>query len=112
VTSRPPIVWRIAAAVLWIVSVACLFRAISGAINAEGWSTIAPLSDADRLAVHRMAEIADRWAEVGWILQFVTAAVLSFGLKSPRVVRRIFVSLGILIAVDGVTLLLMAVIVH
>jgi hypothetical protein len=37
---------------------------------------------------------------------------LALGLKFPRVVRRIFVSLGVLIAIDGITLLLMAVIVH
>jgi hypothetical protein len=110
VTKPPPIVWRIAAAVLWIVSIVCLFRAITSATNAEGWSTLAPLSDADHKAIQRMSEVADRWAAVGWLLQFATAIVLSFGLKSPRVVRRIFVSLGLLIGVDGVTLLLMAVI--
>jgi hypothetical protein len=56
--------------------------------------------------------VADRWTAVGWLLQLATAAVLSFGLKAPRLIRRTFVALGILIAVDGVTLLLMAVIIH
>jgi hypothetical protein len=98
--------------VLWIISIGCLVHAIAGATNAEGWSTLAPLSDADRLAIHHMSEVADRWATAGWILQFATAAVLSFGLKSPRIVRRIFVSLGILIGVDGVALLLFAVLVR
>jgi hypothetical protein len=112
VLTSPPIAWRLAASVLWIVSIVCLFRAVTGAANAEGWSTLAPLSDANRVESQHLSEIADRWAAVGWLLQFATAAVLSFGIKSPRVVRRIFVSLGVLIAIDGATLLLMAVIIH
>ena len=110
-TSPLPIVWRLAAAVLWIISTACLFRAVTGAATVEASYDAAQLT-ADQLSIHHQAEIADRWAAAGWILQFASAAVLSFGLKSPRVVRRIFVSLGVLIAVDGVTLLLTAVIVH
>ncbi|HEY4382679.1 MAG TPA: hypothetical protein VGN01_20210 [Acidobacteriaceae bacterium] len=70
------------------------------------------LAAADRVAIHHQAEVADRWATVGWFLQFASAAVLSFGIKAARVVRRIFVSLGVLIAVDGVLLLLMAVIIR
>jgi hypothetical protein len=112
VTSPPPIVWRIVAAVLWIVSIACLYRAVSGATTIEESFNTSNPTDADRLAIHHQAEIADRWASVGWLLQFATAAVLSAGIKSSRVVRRIFVSLGVLIAVDGVTLLLTAVIVR
>ena len=111
-TKASPLAWRIAAAVLWVVSIVCLVRAISLATNAEGWSTVAPLSDANRQEIARMSQIADRWAAFGWLLQFVTAAVLSFGITSPRVVRRIFISLGVLIGIDGVALLLMAVIVR
>lgn len=59
-----------------------------------------------------MSEVADNWAAAGWFLQFATAAVLSCGLTFPRLVRRIFVSLGVLIAVDGVALLLFAVIIR
>jgi hypothetical protein len=108
VTSPPPIVWRIAAVVLWIVSVTCLFQAVNRGVTAEEALHNPKLAAADQ----RELEIADHWAAVGWLLQFATAAVFSFGLKSPRLVRRIFVSLGVLIAVDGVTLLLMAVIVR
>jgi hypothetical protein len=111
-TSTSPIVWRIAAAVLWIASIACLFHAITVAANVEGWSTSAPLSSADHLALEHQTQIADNWAAIGWFLQFATAAVLSFGIRAARVVRRIFVSLGVLIAVDGVSLLLLAVIVR
>ncbi len=63
-------------------------------------------------AIQYESELADRWEAAGWLLQFVTAAVLSFGIQSPRVVRRIFISLGVLIAVDGVSLLLIAVIIR
>jgi hypothetical protein len=111
-TSQPPIVWRIAAAVLWIISVACLFKAVGGGAAAEQALYNQNLTDASRLASQHQAQLADRWAAAGWLLQFATTAVLSFGIQSPRVVRRIFVSLGILIAVDGVTMLLMAVIVR
>ncbi len=111
-TKPPPIVWRIAATVLWIVSIACLFHAVTAGATTEQALYNQHLTDAARLAIQHQAEAADRWAAIGWLLQFVTAAVLSFGLTYPRVVRRIFVSLGILIAVDGVTLLLMAVIVR
>jgi hypothetical protein len=111
VTSAP-LVWRIAAAVLWIASIACLFKAIGGAATAEESLYNPQLTTADRISIEHESKVADRWAAVGWILQFVTAAVLSFGIKSPRVVRRIFVSLGVLVAVDGITLLLTAVIVR
>ena len=111
-TWQPPIVWRLAAAVLWIVSIVCLFHAITGATAAEQALYNQHFTDAARLAIQHQAEIADHWAAAGWLLQFATASVLSFGIKSPRVVRRIFVSLGILIAVDGVTLFLTAVIVR
>jgi hypothetical protein len=110
--SQPPIVWRIAAAVLWIISVACLFKAVGGAVTAEESLNNPYLTVADHVSIQHESEVADRLAVAGWVLQFVTAAVLSFGIRSPRVVRRIFVSLGVLIAVDGVTLLLMAVIVR
>jgi hypothetical protein len=108
--TSPPIAWRLAASFVWIVSIVCLLRAVTGAAKAGGWSTLAPLSDANRVEIQHLSEIADRLAAVGWLLQFVTAAVLAFGIQSPRVVRRIFVSLGVLIAIDGVTLLLMALI--
>lgn len=109
-TSPPRLVWRVAAAVLWIVSVGCLFRAITSATNAVEGSVLVPRSDADRLVIQHEAVIADRSAAVGWLLQFATAVVLALGLKSSRVARRIFVALGILIGVDGVALLLLAVI--
>ncbi len=112
VTKPPPIVWRIAAAVLWVVSVVCLYQAIERGVTAEEGHYNPNLTVSDQIAIQHMSEIADRWSAAGWLLQFATAAVLSFGLRSSRVVRRIFVSLGVLIAVDGVTLLLMAVIVR
>jgi hypothetical protein len=111
-TSQPRIVWRIAAALLWISSVACFFRAITSATNAEEGSVLVSHSDADRLVIQREAMIADRCAVIGWLLQFAAAAVLSFGLKFPRVARRIFVSLGVIIGVDGVALLLLSVIIR
>jgi hypothetical protein len=111
-TSPPPLVWRIAAALLWIASLACLMKAIGGGVTAEESLYNPHLTGADRIAIHQLAQVADRWAAAGWILQFATAAVLFFGLKSPRIVRRIFVSLGVVIAVDSATLLLVAVIVR
>ena len=111
-TSAPPLVWRIAAAVLWIVSIACLFKAIGGAVTAEESLYNPQLTAADRISIQHETEVADRWSAVGWILQFATAAVLSFGIRSSRVVRRIFVALGVLIAADGIALLLMAIIVR
>ena len=104
--------WRAAAVVLWIVSIGCLFKAIGGAVTAEESLNNPHLTAADHVSIQRESQVADHLATVGWILQFATATALSFGLNSPRVVRRIFFSLGILIAVDGVALLLVAVIVH
>lgn len=51
--------------------------------------------------IQYLQKVANRWDAAGWILQFAVAAVLSFGLNSRRVVRRIFLSLGTVIAVDG-----------
>jgi hypothetical protein len=112
VTKPPSIVWRIAAAVLWIVSIVCLFKAIGEAVTAEESLNNPYLTAADHVSIQHESQIADRWAIIGWILQFAAPLVLALGLKFPRVVRRIFVSLGVLIAIDGITLLLMAVIVH
>jgi hypothetical protein len=112
VTSPPPIVWRIAAALLWIVSIACLYQAVDRGVTAEEPHYNPNLSVADRLSIQQESKIADRWFAVGWLVQFATAAVLSAGVESPRVARRIFISLGVLIAIDGVTLLLVAVIVR
>jgi hypothetical protein len=111
-TTQRPHVWRIAAAFLWIVSIVCLFKAIGGAVTAEESLNNPYLTAADRVSIQRESEVANRWAIVGWVLQFATAAVLSFGVSFRRVVRRIFASLGVLIAVDGITLLLMAVIIR
>jgi hypothetical protein len=110
--TSPPIAWRIAAAVLWIVSIVCLFKAIGGAVTAEESLNNPQLTAADHISIQHESEVADRYAAVGWILQFATAAVLSFGIPSTRVVRRIFISLGVVIAIDGVTLLLTAVIIR
>jgi hypothetical protein len=111
-TSQPPIVWRIAAAVLWIASIFCLFQAIGIGVTAEESHYNPNLTASDKVAIQHDTEIADRWSAAGWLLQFVAAAVLSFGLKSQRMVRRIFNSLGIVIAADGTALLLMAVIIR
>jgi hypothetical protein len=111
VTSPPKLVWRIAAAALWFISVVCLSKAIVGGVTAEESLYNPHLTAADRVTIQQESKISDRWSAVGWILQFATAAVLSFGLKSPRIVRRIFVSLGILIAIDGIALLLTVVII-
>jgi hypothetical protein len=111
VTSSP-LVWRIAATVLWIVSIACLFKAIGGAATAEESLYNPQLTAANRISIEHESKIADRWDAAGWILQFATAAALSFGIRTVRVVRRIFVALGVLIAADGISLLLTAVIVR
>jgi len=112
VTKQSPLVWRIAAAVLWIISVACLFKAVGDGALAEHALYNSHLTDAARNAVEHLGTVADRWAAAGWLLQFAAAAVLSAGIKSPRIVRRIFLALGILIAIDGITMLLMAVIIR
>jgi len=110
VTSPSPIVWRIAAALLWIVSIGCLYQAIALGVTAEESHYNPHLTAVDRSAIQHESKIADRWAVAGWLLQLVTASALSVGLKSQRIVRRIFVSLGGLIAADGVALFLTAVI--
>jgi hypothetical protein len=98
--------------VLWIISVVCLFNAIGHAVTAEESLNNPNLTAADHSSIQQESQVADRLAVVGWVLQLATTIVLSFGIRSPRAVRRVFISLGVLIAVDGVSLLLMAVIIH
>jgi hypothetical protein len=112
VTLQPSTPWRIAAALLWIVSIACLFKAVSDGTAAEKWLYNPHLSDGAKVSIQHLQAAADRWAVIGWVLQLATAAVLSAGINSKRVVRRIFVALGVLVAADGISLLLMAVIVR
>ena len=112
-TKPSPIVWRIASVLLWIASVGFFIACFGESFSAEKLLYNNPhLTAADQISIQHSQTVADRWSAIGWLLQFAAAAVLSFGLRFPRVVRRIFVSLGVLIAVDGVTLLLMAVIIH
>jgi hypothetical protein len=103
--------WRIAAAALWILSVACLMKAVGVATAAEELYN-PHISDANRMAIQHLGKLADIWAVVGWVLQLTTAVVLSRGLESERMARRIFISLGILIGADGILLLLMTVLVR
>jgi hypothetical protein len=109
---RRAALWRSAAATLWILSVICLIKALGDGVSAEKWLYNPHLTDVDRASIQHLQAVADYWASAGWSLQFATAAVLSQGIQSERVVRRIFASLGVLIATDGVVLLLIAVIVH
>ena len=111
-TLQPSPPWRIAAALLWIVSIACLFKAVGDGAAAEKSLYNPHLADSAKISIQHLQAAADRWAVAGWVLQLATAAVLSAGINAKRVVRRIFVSLGVLIAADGVGLLLMAVIVR
>ena len=111
-TLQPRTIWRSSAAGLWVVSVVCLVRALSDGIAAEHLRYELTPTHAELNAVQHFAEVAARWAVLGWILQLGTGAVLSGGIESTRVVRRIFISLGILIGADGVLMLLMAVVVR
>ena len=105
-TLRPLIAWRVMAALLWICSIVCLFRAVSGGVTAEESLYNPHLTDNDRLSIREARSGADHLADVGWLLQIATAAVLSLGMTAKRVVRRIFVALGVVIAADGILLLL------
>ena len=108
---QPPTAWRIGAALLWIVSIACLAKAVGDGVTAQKSLNNPYLTAPDRISMQHLSSTADIWTCVGWGLQLVTAFVLTGGIKSERVVRRIFVSLGVLIAIDGVALLLTAVII-
>lgn len=109
---RPLALWRIAATLLWIASIVCLMKAVGDAATAEEALSNPHLNDLDRIAIQHLGRVADIWAVVGWGLQLVTAVVLSAGIDSQRAVRRVFASLGILIAADGILLLLVAVLVR
>jgi hypothetical protein len=103
------VAWRIVAGALWVLSVACLFAAVVYGSDAE--KLLYQHNDLDA-AVPHLQTLASVWSWVGWSLQGAVAVVLSMGINSERAVRRIFGSLGVLIAVDGVTLLLMAVLIR
>jgi hypothetical protein len=55
---------------------------------------------------------AERLGVLGWGLQAATALMYSASLFGGRTARRVFVSLGVLIAADGVVLLLIAVMIR
>jgi hypothetical protein len=97
---------------LWCISLVCFIKGIGPAVTAEEALYNPHLTATDRVWIQQESAAADRWVAVGWLVQVAAAAVLSFGLKFPRVARRIFVSLGVVIGVDGVALLLLAVIVR
>lgn len=105
-------IWRTAAAVLWIASLLCLFKAIGDGILAEESLYNPRLTDVDRVAIHHLSQVADRWSTAGWTLQLAVAATLCAGLSSANRVRRVFHSVGLLIAVDGVALLLVVIIIR
>ncbi len=109
---RRLVLWRSLALALWVISIVCLFKAVGDATAAEESFSRAHLTDADRTAVAHLGSVADVWAWVGWGFQGAVAIVLAGGINSERAVRRVFVSLEILVATDGVALLLLAVIVR
>jgi hypothetical protein len=111
-TPRQFALWRSAAAIVWIISLFCLFKAIGDGTVAEEALYNPHFTDVDRVAIHHLSAIADIWSTVGWTLQLATAAVLCSAIFAKTMVRRIFQSLGILIAADGVTLLLAAIIIR
>ena len=111
-TSRRLVLWRCAAAVVWIVSLFCMFKAISDGITSEESLYNPHLTEINRVAVRHLSAVADIWSAVGWTLQLATAAVLCSVILSKTMVRRVFQSLGILIAADGITLLLAAIIIR
>ncbi len=96
---------------LWFISIASLYQAIDRGVTAEESTYNPNLTASDRLAIQHMSRIADGWATLGWILQFAAAATLPFGIRARRLLRRIFLSLAILIAADGITLLLTVIII-
>jgi hypothetical protein len=109
---RPALLWRLAAAILWIVSLGCLATAIRDGADAARFHDNSTVTQAERGGVPELGVVADRWADAGWLLQVVAAALLALGIEAPRVVRRIFVSLEVLIAADGLMLLVMALIIR
>jgi hypothetical protein len=108
----PRLLLRLAAAFLWVLSIGCLVKAIGIAATAEESLYNPHLTEADRAFIHQQSVVADRWSVFGWVLQAATAVVLGSGIEARRVVRKIFITLGVLIAADGIALLLVAVIVH
>jgi hypothetical protein len=111
VSLRPVVRWRIVAGALWIISIACLIKALGDGATAEESLYNPHLTDVDRMAIAHLGRLADYWNWAGWSLQAAVAVALSRGIDSERIARRIFASLGILIGVDGVLLLLMAVLI-
>lgn len=106
------VLWRCTAAFFWILSLGCLAKAIRDGATAEEFRSKATVSETQRGATPQLSVVADRWADAGWVMQVVTVALLALGIDTQRVVRRIFVSLEVLIAADGLMLLLTAVIVR
>jgi hypothetical protein len=112
VKPRRLVLWRSLALAFWLISIVCLFKAVGDGVTAEESLNNPNLNDADRVEIRHLASTADVWGWVGWGLQGAVAIVLSGGINSERAVRRVFGSLGILVATDGVALLLLAVIIH
>jgi hypothetical protein len=100
--------WRGIAVTLWVISGACLFAALRYGSNAE-WLSYSQNEVSDATVRH-LQTVAAVWAWCGWGLQAAAAIALSRGIVSEKMTRRIFVSLGILIAADGTLLLILAVI--
>jgi hypothetical protein len=108
VTLSPALLWRLAALALWTASFGCLAKAIDLGAATEVGQRAGPIAD----AVARTSIAADHWAKLGWSLQIMAAVALAVGVKSDRISRKVFVALGVLIAGDGLLVLLVAVIVR
>jgi hypothetical protein len=107
-TLRPAWLWRLLALALWIASLGCLAKAIDLGAATELGQRAGPIAD----VAARTSIAADHWAGLGWALQIAAAIALAVGVESKRVSRKVFVALGVLIAGDGVLMLLVAVIVR
>lgn len=104
--------WRSAAACFWIVSLVCLFKAISDGAAAEQSLSGAHLSSADAASARHLSVVADRWATAGWTMQLFAAMTLAAGLTAANRSRQILYAVCALVGVDGVALLLAAILVR
>jgi hypothetical protein len=91
------------------MSSACLTAAVYYSSTAE--KLLYQTGELDAFVKH-LQTLASIWAWIGWVLHAAVATVLSAGINAKRVVRRVFIALGVLIAADGVALLISAVLIH
>jgi hypothetical protein len=99
---------------LWVISLVCFVKGFGLGVTAEEGLRYNPeLTAIQKIETQHIQLVGAWWVRGAWIVQAFTVGLLFFGLTTRRrLAGRILFSAGIVLAADGIALLLLVVVIH